>query len=58
MGVSKNDREAGIGSKLLEMAAADLLGNYGAETVKLCVDSKNKKALSIYKNLALELYVL
>ncbi|MDF2040159.1 GNAT family N-acetyltransferase [Cytobacillus oceanisediminis] len=49
IGVDPNKRMKGIGRNLLEMAIHDLFMNSGAKSIKLCVETTNEKALSIYK---------
>lgn len=49
IGVDPDKRMKGIGRNLLEMAVHDLFVNSVANSIKLCVETANEKALSIYK---------
>ncbi|MEF7561390.1 GNAT family N-acetyltransferase [Bacillus infantis] len=50
MGVSLVERRKGTGARLILMAAKKLRES-GIERIKLCVDSANEKAISLYKKM-------
>ncbi|MDT0159019.1 GNAT family N-acetyltransferase [Bacillus sp. AG4(2022)] len=50
MGVSPNERRKGTGARLLLMAAKKLRES-GIERIKLCVDSANENAISLYRKM-------